>query len=249
MAEKKKIALVTGANRGIGLETVRQLAQNGVAVFLGSRQLESAEEAVRKLNAQGIHDVYPLQLDITKAADRSAAAAQIEKQFGRLDILVNNAAAVPRDATLMDARTIDTSEQELREAFDTNLFGVLLLTHDLLPLLKKSEEGRVVNLSSTLGSLSLHQQNVPEVAYTKRFAYNASKAALNMFTIHLAQELQDTTIKVNSVHPGWVKTELGTKHAPMEISDGARASVEAATLASDGPTGSFLRQGGEVIRW
>ncbi len=249
MAEKKKIALVTGANRGIGLETVRQLAQNGVAVFLGSRQLESAEEAVRKLNAQGIHDVYPLQLDITKAADRSAAAAQIEKQFGRLDILVNNAAAVPRDATLMDARTIDTSEQELREAFDTNLFGVLLLTHDLLPLLKKSEEGRVVNLSSTLGSLSLHQQNVPEVAYTKRFAYNASKAALNMFTIHLAQELQDTTIKVNSVHPGWVKTELGTKHAPMEISDGARASVEAATLASDGPTGSFLRQGGEVIPW
>lgn len=249
MAESKKIALVTGANRGIGLETVRQLAQKGIAVFLGARQLSSAQEAVSKLNTEGLQDVFLLQLDITKAADRAAAAQAIGKQFGHLDILVNNAGAVPRDATLLDARTIDTSEQELREAFDTNVFGVLLLTHDLLPLLKKSDAGRIVNLSSTLGSLALHEKNVPEVAYTKRFAYNASKAALNMFTIHLAQELKETKIKVNSIHPGWVKTELGTKHAPMEIPDGAKASVEAALLGDDGPTGSFLRQGGEIIPW
>lgn len=249
MAEVKKVALVTGANRGIGFETVRQLAQKGIAVFLGARQLTSAQEAVSKLTAEGVKEIYPLQLDVTKAADRAAAAEQIGKQFGRLDILVNNAGAVPREATLLDALTIDTSEEELKEAFETNVFGVLLLTHDLLPLLKKSDAGRIVNLSSTLGSLTLHEKNVPEVAYTKRFAYNASKAALNMFTIHLAQELRETAIKVNSIHPGWVKTELGTEHAPMEIPDGARASVEASLLGNDGPTGSFLRQGGEVIPW
>lgn len=249
MAVTQKIALVTGANRGIGLETVRQLAQKGIAVFLAARQLSSAQEAVSNLIAEGLKNVHPLQLDVTKAADRAAAAETIGKQFGHLDILINNAGAVPRDATLLDARTIDTSEQELREAFNTNVFGVLLLTHDLLPLLKKSAAGRIVNLSSTLGSLALHEKNVPEVAHTKRFAYNSSKAALNMFTIHLAQELKDTRIKVNSIHPGWVKTELGTQHAPLEIPDGAKASIEAALLGNDGPTGGFLRQGGEIIPW
>ncbi len=249
MAAFRKLALVTGGNRGIGFETVRQLAQQGVTVYLGARQLTSAQEAVGKLAAEGLKEVHPIQLDVTKSSDRTAVAQQIEKQFGRLDILINNAAAIPREATLLDKLTIDTSEEELQETFQTNLFAVLHLTHDLLPLLRKSEGGRIVNLSSTLGSLTLHEQNVPEVAYTKRFAYNASKAALNMFTIHLAQELSDTKIKVNSIHPGWVKTELGTEYAPMEISDGAKTSVEAALLGDDGPTGKFFRQGEVTVPW
>ncbi len=249
MTETKKIALVTGANRGIGYETARQLAQKGVVVFLGARQIKDARDAVSKLTREGLQEICALQLDVTETGDRAAAAEKIGQQFGRLDILVNNAAAVPRDATLLDARTIETSEEELRAAFETNLFGVLLLTRDLLPLLKKSASGNIVNVSSTLGSLTLHEKNVPEVAYTKRFSYNASKAALNMFTIHLAQELRDTKIKVNSIHPGWVKTELGTEHAPMEIADGAKNSVETALLGVDGPTGSFFRHGGEIIPW
>ena len=248
MVENTKIALVTGANRGIGLETVRQLAQQGITTYLAARQLSAAQEAVAKLASEGIHKVYALKLDVTNAGDRSAAAQQIEKQFGYLDILINNAAAIPRDATLLDKRTVETSEQELREAFETNVFAVLLLTHDLLPLLRKSDAGRIVNLSSTLGSLTLHDQEDAGVAYTKRFAYNASKAALNMFTIHLAQELRSTKIKVNSVHPGWVKTELGTDHAPMDVSDGAKTSIKAALLNADGPNGKFFHQD-EPIPW
>lgn len=248
MAETRKIALVTGANRGIGLETVRQLAQKGITVYLAARQLNAAQEAVAKLASEGIHEVYALKLDVTNARDRTAVAQQIEMQFGHLDILINNAAAVPRDGTLLDKRTIDTSEEELRESFETNLFAVLLLTHDLLPLLRKSAAGRIVNLSSTLGSLTLHDQEDAGVAYTKRFAYNASKAALNMFTIHLAQELRDTKIKANSVHPGWVKTELGTEHAPMDVADGAKTSISAALLDADGPNGKFFHQG-EQIPW
>ena len=248
MAEPRKIALVTGANRGIGFETVRQLAQQGITVFLAARQLAAAQEAVSKLASEGLKELYPLQLDVTKAADRTAAAQQIGKQFGRLDILINNAAAVPREGTLLDKRTIDTSEEELQEAFNTNVFAVLLLTRDLLPLLKKREAGRIVNLSSTLGSLTLHDQEDEGVVYTKRFAYNASKAALNMFTIHLAQELRDTNIKVNSVHPGWVKTELGTEHAPMEPEEGTKTSVEAALLGPDGPSGAFFHRG-QKIPW
>ena len=248
MAENRKIALVTGANRGIGLETVRQLVQQGITVFLAARQLSAAQEAVAKLASQNVHEVYALKLDVTNAGDRTAAAQQIEKQFGHLDILINNAATIPRDGTLLDKLTIDTSEKELRDAFNVNVFAVLLLTHDLLPLLRKSDAGRIVNLSSTLGSLTLHDQEDAGVAYTKRFAYNASKAALNMFTIHLAQELRDTKIKVNSVHPGWVKTELGTDHAPMDVFDGAKTSIKAALLDSDGPSGKFFHEG-EQIPW
>ena len=132
--------------------------------------------------------------------------------------------------------------------FDTNLFSVVLLTRDLLPLLKKSQAGRIVNVSSILGSLTLHSARAEVVSYNKRFAYNGSKAALNLFTIHLAQELEDTKIKVNSVHPGWVRTKSGTDLAPMEPSEGAKTSVQCALLGLDGPTGTFTHLG-EPIPW
>jgi len=192
MTQNAKIALVTGANRGIGLETVRQLAQQGVTVLLAARTLTSAQEATAKLMAEGLREIHPIQLDVTKASDRTAAAEQIDEQFGRLDILVNNAAMAAPEGTLLEKITVDTSEKELQEVFNTNVFGVLLLTHDLLPLLKKSDAARIVNVSSSIGSLTLHSNRDESVAYTKRYAYNASKVALNLFTIQLAQELEDT---------------------------------------------------------
>ena len=240
MSEPQKVALVTGANRGIGLETAKQLAEQGVQVFLGARTLLAAEEATAKLRADGVEGIYPVQLDVTKASDREAVAKQISEMFGRLDILINNAALGAPEGTLITNLTSATPEKELRDVFDTNVFSVLLLTHDLLPLLKKSSSGRIVNVSSTTGSLTMHANHDPMIAHTKRFAYNASKAALNMFTIHLAQELKDTPIKVNSILPGWVKTELGTELAPMSVEEGAKTSVKAALLNADGPTGTFF---------
>jgi NAD(P)-dependent dehydrogenase (short-subunit alcohol dehydrogenase family) len=240
MSISKKVALVTGANRGIGLETVRQLAAQGIEVFLAARSLVAAQDAVDKLIADDLEGIRPIQLDVTSAVDRKAAAKQIEREFGHLDILINNAALGAPKGTLLAQLTSNTPEQELHEVFNTNVFSVLLLTHDLLPLLRKSDAGRIVNVSSTTGSLTMHANRDPLLAYTKRFAYNASKAALNMFTIHLSQELADTNIKVNSILPGWVKTELGTDLAPMSVEDGARTSVRAALLDANGPNGSFF---------
>lgn len=217
-------------------------------MLLAARTLTSAQEAATKLNAEGLKEVHPVQLDVTSAFDRIAVAQQIEKQFGHLDILINNAATVAPQGTLLEKITVDTSEKELQDVFNTNVFAVVLLTHALLPLLKKSDEGRIVNVSSSIGSLTLHSNRDESVAYTKHYAYNASKAALNLFTIQLAQELEGTSIKVNSIHPGWVKTELGTEHAPMELPEGAKTSVQAALLGPDGPTGTFFHLG-EQIPW
>ncbi|MFZ0590391.1 MAG: SDR family oxidoreductase [Bryobacteraceae bacterium] len=246
MAKTSKIALVTGANRGLGLETARQLAQKGVTVLVAARKLSAAKEAVAKLNSEGLNDVHPIQLDVTKASDRAAAVEQVENQFGRLDILVNNAGIAPNDGGAFEKRTVNTSEAELREVFNTNVFSTIFLTHDLLPLLQKSEGGRIVNLSSILGSLTLHSQPNSPIAAAKRFSYNASKTTLNAFTVHLADELKDTKIKVNSVHPGWVKTEMGSDAAPMEIPEGAKTSVELALIGSDGPNGRFIHMGNEL---
>ncbi len=244
MANTKKIALITGANRGIGLETAKQLGEQGVTVILGSRKLSDAEGAAAKLKAAGI-DAYPLQLDVTKAADRSAAYKFIEGKFGKLDILINNA-GVASGHDFGSNSTSKTTDEELRNVFETNVFSVVALTQELLPLIKKSDAGRIVNLSSILGSLALHADPNSPIYSFKTFSYNSSKAALNAFTIHLAAELKDTPIKVNSVHPGWVKTEMGTDAAPMEIPEGAKTSVAAALLGPDGPSGHFIHLGQEL---
>jgi NAD(P)-dependent dehydrogenase (short-subunit alcohol dehydrogenase family) len=242
MSTPKRIALVTGANQGIGFETARQLAQDGLLVILSGRRLKEVAAAVDRLKSEGLSDVVAFKLDIKLAEDRLSVARYISDQFGHLDVLVNNAGLAAPDGTIADPIISETSERELHEVFETNLFSVVLLTHTLLPLLKKSESGRIVNVSSHLGSLTLHATRAERVAHTKRFAYNASKAALNMFTILLAQELQDTNIKVNSVHPGWVKTRLGGNAAPLEPAEGAKTSVEAALLGAQGPSGSFFEQ-------
>lgn len=242
--ENQKVALITGANRGIGFETAKQLGEKGITVVLTARQLTTAQEAADKLKAQGI-DAFGVQLDVTDAVERQEVAQYISDKFGKLDILVNNAGVAPKE-TLAVSKTIDTTLEEFEYVFNTNLFSIVFLTKELLPLIKKSSAGRIVNLSSILGSLTLHSQENSPIASFRVLSYNASKAALNMFTTHLSSELEGTGIKVNSAHPGWVQTELGGDGAPMNITDGAKTSVELALLDVDGPTGKFIHLGEEL---
>jgi NAD(P)-dependent dehydrogenase (short-subunit alcohol dehydrogenase family) len=240
-----KIALITGANKGIGLETAKQLGKLGVTILVGARDLKRGEEAADVLRGIGV-DARAIKLDVVNQADRAAAAKLIENDFGRLDILINNA------GVMLDRRTGNetskTSPKILHETFETNFFAVVELTHTLLPLLRKSDAGRIVNLSSILASLTLHATKGSFIYDAKTFAYDTSKTALNSFTIHLAHELQGTKIKVNSAHPGWVKTDMGGEGAQMEIVDGAKTSVELATLPYDGPSGGFFHMG-EALPW
>jgi NAD(P)-dependent dehydrogenase (short-subunit alcohol dehydrogenase family) len=244
MANDKKVALVTGANRGIGFETARQLGQKGITVVVGARTQAAAEETASKLKAEGI-DAFPVKLDTTKAEDRTAAVKTIGEKFGKLDILINNA-GVGAQGDMFELTVSETTEEELETVFRTNVFATVAVTRAFLPLLKKSEAGRIVNLSSILGSLTLHADPNSPIASIKTFAYDASKSALNAFTIHLAAELKGTKIKANSAHPGWVKTDMGTDKAPMEIVDGAKTSVDLALIPQDGPNGRFIHMGQEL---
>ena len=244
-AEGKKIALITGANKGIGLEAARQLGALGVVVLLGARDLKKGEAAAAELVAAGV-DAHAVKLDVGNEADRAATAKYIGAQYGRLDILVNNAGV--NFEALGANSTLSVSEENLHKTFETNFFSVVALTRTLLPLLEKSAAGRIVNLSSILGSLTLHATPGSPIYDAKVFAYDASKSALNAFTIHLAHALKDTKIKVNSAHPGWVKTDLGTDAAPMNVVDGAKTEVELATLPEDGPTGGYFHMG-ETLPW
>lgn len=238
----KQIALVTGANKGIGLETASQLAQQGVKVIATARNVARGEAAIQPLQDQGL-DVEFIQLDVNNPTHRQQVVDYISNTYGKLDILVNNA-GIEADGGWMGNSTETVSEEVLRKTFDTNFFSVVTLTQVLLPLIRKSEAGRIVNVSSVMGSLSIHADPEAEIYGVKPFAYNASKTALNAFTVHLAQALADTPIKVNSAHPGWVKTDLGTEHAPLDVNVGAQTSVRLATLAADGPNGGYfhLRQ-------
>ena len=240
------VALITGANKGLGLETARQLGRLGFTVLLGSRDGLKGEVAARQLRDEGL-DARVVKLDVTKQPEIDAAAAWIESEFGRLDVLVNNA-GVMIEKDWKKNTTSETTMENLRTTFESNVFAAFAVSKAMLPLLKKSEAGRVVNVSSILGSVSLQATKGSPTYGTKLFAYNASKAALNVLTISLAHELRGTKIKVNSAHPGWVKTDLGGGAAPMEVEDGAKTMVELATLGEDGPTGGFYHEG-TVIAW
>ena len=246
MAANKKVAFITGGNRGIGLETARQLGKQGVKVVIGSRDLQKGMAAADELRADGA-DVEAIRFDINKQPDYKEAFHYFDKNFGKLDILINNAGAM-KEAIGAANNASSVSVAILRETFETNFFGAIELTQVLLPLLRKAPEGRIVNLSSILGSVTLHADPKSPIYEAKTLAYDASKTALNAFTVHLAHELRGTQIKVNSAHPGWVKTEMGTDAAPMEIPDGAKTSVALALLAADGPTGGFFHMG-ETLPW
>lgn len=230
-----KIALITGANRGLGFEIARQLGRLGIVVLLGARTPKRGGEAAALLRGEGL-DAHGLTVDVTHAPSAKRVHTFIEQEYGRLDILINNA-GIMHDATLQpSAVPVDT----LRETFETNFFGVVEVTQTLLPLLRLSEAGRIVNVSSSLGSHTLHAEADSPFADFNVLGYDASKSALNMFTIELARELRETAIKVNSACPGWVKTDLGGPNAPGTVEEGADTPVWLATLPPDGPSGGFF---------
>jgi NAD(P)-dependent dehydrogenase (short-subunit alcohol dehydrogenase family) len=242
-----KIALVTGANRGIGLEIARQLAERDVHVILTGRDREATVEAAARLRSARL-DVEALALDVTRTDSISAAAAEVGGKYGHLDVLVNNAGIrVERDNSQPSERSL----RQWRETFDTNLFGVVEVTVAFLPLIRRSAAGRIVNVSSLLASLSTHSDPASYV-YSPEFksypAYSASKSALNSWTVHLAYELRDTPIRVNAVHPGYTKTGMNDGAGDLEIPMGARTSVTMALLGDDGPSGSYVHMG-KVVPW
>jgi NAD(P)-dependent dehydrogenase (short-subunit alcohol dehydrogenase family) len=251
VAAQDKVAFITGANKGIGLETARGLGQLGIAVVIGSRDEANGRAAVDKLRSEGIEKVESVKFDVTKPADHQAIARHLEGRYGKLDILVNNAGVLLDEVDMEKGGSNTTStvtSEVLRTTFETNFFAVVALTQTLLPLIRKAPAGRIVNLSSVLGSLTLHADPKSPIYAMKGFAYDASKTALNAFTVHLAHDLKGTAIKVNSAHPGWVKTDMGGSAAPMELADGGKTSVQLATLAGDGPTGGFFHLG-EPLPW
>jgi NAD(P)-dependent dehydrogenase (short-subunit alcohol dehydrogenase family) len=245
----QKIAFITGGNRGLGFQTALQLKDTGAKVVIGSRDHAQGQQAVEKLRAAGV-DADVLEFDITKAGDAQVAYDYFNSRYGRLDILVNNAgiAAGVFPGTGPEHSATQVSSELLHKVFETNFFAQVALTNTLLPLIRKSAAGRIVNLSSILGSLSLHADPQSPIYHAKSFAYDASKTALNAYTIHLAHELRDTNIKVNSAHPGWVKTDMGGSQAPMELSEGGKTSAALATLPDDGPSGGYFHLG-QPLPW
>lgn len=240
----QKIAFITGGNRGLGFQTALDLRNKDTKVVIGSRDLEQGQKAVEKLRAAGV-DADVIKFDITKPADHKAAYDHFNSKYGRLDILVNNAgiAGGTFPGTGPEHSAQDVPLDLLHKVFETNFFAQVALTKTLLPLIKKSPAGRIVNLSSILGSLSLHADPKSPIYDAKSFAYDASKTALNAFTVHLAHDLRKTKIKVNSAHPGWVKTDMGGEQAPMELSEGGKTSAALATLPDDGPSGGYFHLG------
>jgi NAD(P)-dependent dehydrogenase (short-subunit alcohol dehydrogenase family) len=245
-SQDSKVAFITGANRGIGFETAKKLGELGVTVVLGVRDVVKGQDAVKQLQSLGIK-AEAIHYDATDVQTADTAYDYIASHYGKLDILVNNAGILQE--ALVGGNNSSTVRQDVLQAtFQTNLFAVVALTQKLLPLLKKATAGRIVNLSSILASQTLHSMPDSPIDFAKGFAYNASKTALNVYTIHLAHELKGTAIKVNSAHPGWVKTELGGSDAPMEVADSYKTSVYLATLDEAGPTGGFFHET-EPLPW
>jgi NAD(P)-dependent dehydrogenase (short-subunit alcohol dehydrogenase family) len=240
------IALITGANKGIGFEVARQLAQKGIHVLIGARNADKGKAAVQQLQSAG-HTAEFRLLDVTQPQSVREAAQAVADKHGQLDILVNNAGINPEYP--QGLFTIEALPFELlMQIYQTNVFGAFLTTQAFLPLLLQSPAGRIVNTSSSAGSLS--EQSDPESLYSgiNTLGYNTSKTALNALTVQVAKQLADTAVKINSACPGWVQTDMGTAAAPRTVAEGARIIIELATLPSDGPNGGFFNENG-VIPW
>jgi NAD(P)-dependent dehydrogenase (short-subunit alcohol dehydrogenase family) len=240
MQEANKVALITGANKGIGFEVARQIAKAGWTVVAAARNEELGRQAAAKLQAEGL-DVHFVYLDLNAPETALTAAETIRKQFGKVDLLINNAAiAVKADGppSKVNIETVDT-------VMRTNFLGTIAVTQAMLPLLRRAAKAQIINVSSELGSISQQTDPSWKVAAVKVLAYCASKAALNMFTVQLAYEFRDGKIAVNSVNPGYTATDLNAHSGPQSIEEGAAEIVRVALL--DPPvTGKFLETGGEI---
>lgn len=236
-----KVVLITGANKGIGFEVARQLGQAGFAVLLGARDAARGEEAAGKLRAEGANVRY-VAADLNDAAESAKALAkQIGEEFGHLDVLVNNAAVY---LTGEDGYANKVSIDALRRTFEANFFGTVAFTQPLLPLLQAAKTAQIINVSSGLGSLAINGDPNTPYYHAKALAYNASKAALNMFTVDLAYDLRETGVKVNSVCPGYTATDLNNHSGHQTIEEGAIAIVRLAQANGDSPTGGFIHKDG-----
>jgi NAD(P)-dependent dehydrogenase (short-subunit alcohol dehydrogenase family) len=242
----RTIALITGGNRGLGLATANALARTGATVIIAGRDTEAARAAAAELAAQGL-SAEALTLDVTSAESVASAAEEVAQRHGRLDILVNNAGILPEATSSGDHQFVDLDA--FRRTFETNVIGVAATTEMFLPLLRRSDAGRIVNVSSTMGSLA-DQQNESSPYYSSVVpAYQASKAAVNSITIGLSKKLVGSKVKVTSVCPGWVQTDLAPgnrEHAPTPAEEAAQIVVKAATLPDDAPSGTFISETGPV---
>lgn len=228
--------LITGANRSIGLELVKQLSKKGLFVYLGTRDLEKGKAVVKELNAEGFENIKPIQIDVTNPASILAAKGVVESEQGKLDILINNAGIsgeFPQSAA-------NTSIEDIKNVFDTNFFGVISVTQAFLELLKKSDSPRITNITSGLGSLTLHDDPSWKYYNFKSAGYGTSKAALNAYTIVLAYELKDLPFKVNVIDPGYTATDFNHHSGPGTIESAASFIIKHTLTDENGPTGKFF---------
>ncbi len=240
MQEAKKVALITGANKGIGFEVARRIAKAGWTVVAGARNEELGRQAAAKLQAEGL-DVQFVHIDLTAKETAAAAAETIRDQFGKLDLLINNAGI----ASAGDGPASEVNIEAMETVMRTNYVGTVAVTQAMLPLLQRAGKAQIINVSSELGSVSQHTDPNWKYAAVKALAYCASKAALNMFTVQLAYEFRDGNIAVNSINPGYTATDLNGNSGPQTLEEGSAEIVRAALL--DLPvTGKFLETGGEI---
>ena len=238
----KRVALITGANKGIGFEVARQVGKAGCTVLVGARNVELGREAAAKLKAEGV-DARFIAIDVVKHETIKRAAEEIARDFGRLDILVNNAgiAAIGKDG----APSV-TDLDAVRTTIETNFIGALAVTQAMLPLLRKSKAASIVNVSSELGSITGHTTPDWKFAHVRAIGYSASKAAMNMMTAQLALELAGSPIKVNSANPGFTATDLNQHRGHQTVEQGAAETIRLALIGPDGPTGGFFETGGKL---
>lgn len=233
-----KSALVTGANKSIGFEVARQLAQKGIHVYLGSRDLAKGLEAVNRLKTEGLKNIEAIELDITKDESVKNARAEIGKKTKVLDILINNAGiygGYPQEA-------LNATIEQFKATYDANLFGAARVTQAFMDLLKKSPEPRIVNVSSSQGSLTLHSDPSYKYYDYKGAVYLSSKAAMNMYTVVLAYELKNTPFKINAVCPGYTKTDFNGHRGPGSLEDAGKRILKYALIDNEGPTGKFFSE-------
>lgn len=238
-----KIALVTGANKGIGYEVARQLGKRGITILVGARNETLGSEAAEQLKAEGV-DAKFVRLDVIEQTTIERAAGDIEREFGKLDVLVNNAGIADMSEATTPPSQLEMSV--LRRIFETNFFGAFMVTKAMLPLVRKSEAGRIVNVSSGLGSLAQQSDAAWEFAQLNLLAYCSSKTALNQMTVQFAKELRDTAIKVNSADPGYTATDLNNHNGTRTVEQGAAVIVRLATLPDDAASGGFFDENGAV---